>query len=136
MTPSVAKLSKRIPAAALMLSLGLATAAHAQSPGGAGPTVADIEASFRTFLAEYRREIKRRNRDYLARVHPSLPAEMRDFFLDVTIDMMKHSDETGTAPQIDCQEYAVCKATYTQPGDTWAAQSFIFHDGAWRWLDQ
>lgn len=99
-------------------------------------TIAKIEASFQTFLTQYRREIKRRNHAYLKRVHPSLPAEMYDFFLDVTIRMMTYSDEKGIAPQVECREYKVCKATYTQADGSWAAQQFIFHDGTWRWLDQ
>jgi len=124
-------------AAPLFLSIGLAATAPAPAANGAAsPTIAEIEASFRTFLAEYRREIKQRNQAYLSRIHPNLPAEMRDFFLDVTIDMMKYSDANDIAPQITCREYAVCKATYTQPNDSWAAQTFILHDGAGRWLDQ
>jgi hypothetical protein len=120
-----------------LLSAGLTAAAYAQSTGGNGaPTIAEIETSFRTFLTEYRREIKQRNRDYLSGIHPNLPADMHDLFLDITINMMKFTDENDVEPQIACQEYAACKVTYTQPNDTWAAQQFILHNGAWRWLEQ
>ncbi len=122
---------------AVLLGFGPTEAARAQSSGSANaPTVAEIEASFRTFLTEYRREIKQRNRDYLSSIHPSLPSDMHDLFLDITVNMMKFSDENDVEPQIECQECAACKATYTQPGNTWAAQQFIFHNGAWRWLEQ
>ena len=59
---------------------------------------------------------------------------MSDFFFDATLQMMRHSDENGLEPAVECQEYKVCKAVYTQPGGSWAAQSFILYEGAWRWL--
>ena len=48
------------------------TAASAQSAAGATtPTIPEIQASFQTFLTEYRHQIKQRNRGYLRGVHPS-----------------------------------------------------------------
>ena len=61
---------------------------------------------------------------------------MHDFFLDITIDMMKFSDENDAEPKIECQVYNACKVIYPQPNDNWAAQQFIFHNGSWRWLEQ
>ena len=55
---------------------------------------------------------------------------MRDFFFDMTLDMMKHAKEAGLEPEITCREYGVCKVIWPQPGDSWAAQSFIKHEGA------
>lgn len=123
--------------ALLLLAIGSSFTARAQSGDRADfASVAEIETSFQNFLAEYRREIKRRNRAYLGNVHPSLPGEMHDLFLDITINMMKFSEDNGLEPAIECRDYAVCKVVYTQPDNSWAAQQFIFHNGAWRWLDQ
>ena len=139
MTPKTLSFLPRI-AALLLLAVvpGFGqTVASAQSAAGTTtPTIPEIEASFQTFLTEYRHEIKQRKRSYLSGVHPSLPGEMHDFFLDITIDMMKFSDENDTEPKIECQVYNACKVIYPQPNDNWAAQQFIFHNGSWRWLEQ
>jgi hypothetical protein len=109
--------------------------ALAQSDDGEKAAVAALETSFRSFLAEYRQEVRQRNVDYLKIVHPKLPPEQYDFFFDITLQMMRHSDENGLEPKIECREYGVCKAVYMQPGGSWAAQTFILHEGDWRWLD-
>lgn len=54
---------------------------------------------------------------------------MHDFFFDATMAMMRCADEQGLEPDIECKEYEVCKVTWPQPGGSWAAQSFIRHDG-------
>jgi hypothetical protein len=94
----------------------------------------DVEADFRAFLETYVQEIKQRNTEYLVNVHPDLPADMHDFFLEATQSMMKYADEQGIEPTIECREYNVCKVTWPQPGGSWAAQSFIRHEGVWRFL--
>jgi hypothetical protein len=96
----------------------------------------DLERSFRAFLQDYRPEMKRRNATYLKSVHPKLPDEMQDFFFDITLQMMRYSDERGLDPAIECQEFKVCKVVYPQPDGGWAAQRFILSDDRWRWLDQ
>ena len=96
----------------------------------------ELERSFQAFLQEYRHEMKRRNGVYLMSVHPKLPEEMYDFFFDVTQQMMQFSEDQDLEPTIECQEFKVCKVVYPQPNDSWAAQRFILHEGAWRWLDQ
>ena len=97
----------------------------------------DVEGSFRQFLGEYWPQMKARNADYLKTVHPKLPAEAYGFFFDATLGMMQYA-ETNEAvePKIECQDFNVCKVIYPQPNDSWAAQRFILHQGAWRWLDQ
>ncbi len=94
----------------------------------------DSESDFRSFFETYVQEVRERDADYLGSVHPELPTEMHEFFFDLTQDMMKHADEQGLEPSIDCEEYDVCKVTWPQPGDSWAAQSFIRHEGSWRFL--
>ncbi len=79
--------------------------------------------------------MRRRNGAYLKSVHPKLPDEMYDFFFDVTLQMMQFSEDEDLEPTIECQEFKVCKVVYPQPNDSWAAQRFISHEGAWRWLD-
>lgn len=34
----------------------------------------------------------------------------------------------------ECKKYKICKVTWPPPEDSWAAQSFIKHEGAWRIL--
>lgn len=105
---------------------------------GAGCREADralpTEESFRSFLEVYVERIHTRDIEYLQSVHPSLPSEMRDFFFDVTADMMHHSRDQGLQPTIECQEYEVCTVTWTQSDGSWAAQRFIRHEGEWRFL--
>lgn len=103
---------------------------------GYGADPAGLEESFNGFLKTYIKEIKKGNRDYLAAVHPNLPGEIHDFFIEITINMMKHSDEEGLSPEITCRDYDICKVTWTQADGSWAAQSFILHESKWRWLDQ
>ena len=100
-----------------------------------GAEVPELELSFKVFLGTYVKEIKRGNADYLETVHPKLPEEMHEFFLDITLGMMKHADEKGLFPKITCREYNICKATWPQPGGSWAAQTFIRHEGDWLWLE-
>ena len=122
---------------AFVIGLFVTEAAHAQTSETSNTaTIAQLEEGFQEFLTEYRREIKQRNKDFLVGVHPSLPNEMYDLFFNISIDMMKFSDENGVAPKIECKEYNACKVIYSQPNDNWAAQQFIFHNGAWRWLEQ
>ena len=102
-----------------------------------GPEAAsELARSFETFLQVYRHEIKRRNGPYLKSLHPKLPEEMHDFFFDVTLQMMRFSEEQGLRPTVECQEFKVCKVVYPQPNDSWAAQRFILYENSWRWLDQ
>ena len=96
----------------------------------------DLERSFQAFLQDYRREIRRRNAIYLKSVHPKLPEEMYNFFFDVTLDMIKFSEDESLEPTIECQEYKVCKVIYLQPNENWAAQQFILYENSWRLLDQ
>jgi hypothetical protein len=95
----------------------------------------NLEASFREFLGIYVGQIKSGNSQYLGTVHPNLPGEMRGFFIDVTLDMMKHADDKGLEPTITCRDYGICKVTWPQPGDSWASQSFILDKGSWQWLE-
>ena len=95
----------------------------------------ELERSFRAFLDDYWQEIKNRNGSYLASIHPKLPEEMHDFFFDVTLQMMNFSEVQGVERTIECQEFKVCKVTYPQPNNSWAAQRFILHEGDWRWLE-
>ena len=101
-------------------------------PGG----TSELQRSFASFLGVYRGEIKRRNAAYLESVHPKLPKKMHEIFFDVTLQMMRYSEQQGLAPKIECQDFKVCKAVYPQPNDGWAAQRFILHENRWRWLDQ
>jgi hypothetical protein len=95
----------------------------------------DLESSFKEFLGTYIQEIKNGNADYLKTVYPGLPEEKRGFFMGNTLDMMKHAHENNLSPSITCREYEICKATWPQPGDSWAAQTFVRRDGKWQWLD-
>ncbi len=107
------------------------------TPERAGNAENELEDGFRQFLDVYWSEIRNRDGAYLQSVHPELPAEMHNFFFDVTSDMMRYSDEKpGVEPAIECQEFNICKVIYPQPNNSWAAQRFILHEGAWRWLDQ
>lgn len=92
------------------------------------------EESFRSFLDVYVERVDARDVAYLREVHPDLPEEMHDFFLDATTDMMQHSRAEGLEPEIECREYDVCKVVWTQPGGSWAAQRFILHEEDWRFL--
>ena len=99
--------------------------------------LAKLETDFQRFLDDYWQHVRRRDREFLQSVHPKLPQEMYDFFFNVTLDMMRHSEGRGSIePSIECQEFNVCKVVYPQPNDSWAAQRFIVHQGAWQWLDQ
>lgn len=106
------------------------TAAVVGSAGAAG----DLEADFRRFLENYVQQVEQRNASYLARVHPDLPPKLRDFFFDVTLNMMQHARGRALEPEIECKEYEVCNVIWPQPGGSWAAQSFIRHEGVWRFL--
>ena len=99
-----------------------------------GERVESLTAEFQDFLPVYIQAIKQRDADFLATVHPDLPKEMTDFFFDLTLDMMRHAEANGLQPSVTCKEYGVCKVTWPQPDDHWAAQSFIRHEGQWRWL--
>ena len=106
------------------------------SPGMATPAgFEELESSFRQFLAVYISEMKKGNRQYLETVHPSLPGGQQGFFIGITLDMMKYADEEQLEPEITCREYSICKATWPQPGGSWAAQTFIRRHGEWKWLD-
>ncbi len=94
----------------------------------------DVEADFQTFFEAYVQGITQRNTEYLLSVHPDLPSEMHEFFFDVTQEMMQYAGEHGLEPSVECREYNVCKVTWPQPGGSWAAQSFIRHQGEWRFL--
>ncbi len=96
----------------------------------------DLERSFQAFLQEYRPEMRRRNAAYLKTVHPKLPEEMHGFFFDITLQMMKFSDDQGVELTIECQEFRICKVIYPQPEGGWAAQRFILSGDGWRWLEQ
>ena len=116
-----------------LLASVVAESSMAATQDGGG----DMEGSFRQFLGEYWPQMKARNSDYLKTVHPKLPAEAYDFFFDVTLNMMQYVETNQTIdPKIECQDFNVCKVIYPQPNDSWAAQRFILHQGAWRWLDQ
>ncbi len=136
------KMDSRILLAALVLLLSavLPCSQHslAQSlPAPSQEISEELEERFQQFLDGYWPEIKKRNHAYLNSVHPILPEGMYDFFFDITLDMMRHSEEnTGIEPTIECQDFEICKVVYPQPNDSWAAQRFILHEDAWRWLDQ
>jgi len=108
------------------------------SPGMAGEqqTIENLEKGFQQFLPIYIEKINQRDNDYLAEIHPDLPKEMYGFFFDLTLDMMKHAEANGLQPTVACKEYGVCKVTWPQPNDSWAAQTFILHKGRWRWLGE
>ena len=95
----------------------------------------DLETGFRQFLDTYIKEIRSGNREFLKTTHPNLPEEMQGFFIGITIDMMEYANVNGLEPTITCRDYNICKATWPQPGDSWASQSFILHQGSWRWLE-
>ena len=101
----------------------------------AGGEIPELESSFNGFLGTYIKEIKSGNTSYLKTVHPKLPEEQRGFFIGITLDMMKYADDNNLSPAVTCREYEMCKVTWPQPGDSWAAQTFIRHEGVWRWLD-
>jgi hypothetical protein len=96
----------------------------------------ELEQSFQAFLPDYWEAINKGDKAFLKSVHPKLPAEMYDFFFEVTRDMMAHSEKESLSRSMECQDYKVCKIVYPQPNDSWAAQQFIQHEGRWRWLDQ
>ena len=115
----------------LAMAVAQSSLAATQDDGG------DLEGKFRQFLSEYWPQIKARNPDYLKAVHPKLPVEAYGFFFDVTLDMMQYAEKNeAVEPKVECQDFNVCKVIYPQPNDSWAAQRFILHQGAWRWLDQ
>lgn len=93
-----------------------------------------LEHDFRMFFERYRDAIEQRDVAFLRRAHPDLPEDMHDFFLDLTDDMMAYGRRRGIAPTFECEEYEVCKVIFAQPGDTKAWQTFIRHEGMWRWL--
>lgn len=101
-----------------------------------GDQVESLKADFQDFLPTYIEAVKKRDADFLAGVHPDLPKEMTDFFFDLTQDMMRYAETNGLQPSITCKTYGVCKVTWPQPEDHWAAQSFIRHEGKWRWLSE
>jgi hypothetical protein len=98
--------------------------------------IKSLKADFQDFLPTYIEAVKERDAAFLYRVHPDLPKEMTDFFFDLTQDMMNYAETNGLQPTITCKEYGVCKVTWPQPEDHWAAQSFIRHEGRWRWLSE
>ena len=117
-------------------SLQPPSSARAQTDAGPA-AMAELEASFQAFLEVYWQELKDRNRTFLASVHPKLPQDMYDFFFDMTLSMMRYSeDNPEVEPAIECQEFNICKVVYPQPNGSWAAQRFILYEGTWRWLDQ
>jgi hypothetical protein len=101
----------------------------------AGEDSSELETGFRSFLKTYISQIKQRNADYLRKVHPKLPADMYGFFFDLTLGMMKYASEESLSPNIECREYNICKVIWPQPGESWAAQTFILHEGKWLWFD-
>ena len=96
--------------------------------------LSELESSFQDFHSTYIREIKSGNTEFLRSVHPKLPEEIYSFFIGITLDMMKHANDEGLGPAVTCREYNICKATWPQPGGSWAAQTFILHEGKWQWL--
>ena len=84
-----------------------------------------LEKDFRGFLATYTERIEQRDLEFLGTVHPGLPKPMQGFFLDLTLNMMKHAGEGGLEPEVDCKESNICTVTWPQPGDSWLAQKFI-----------
>ena len=100
-----------------------------------GDEIPELESSFNGFLGTYIKEIKSGNTSYLKAVHPKLPEEQYDFFLNITLNMMKYAHENTLSPTVTCREFNICKAVWPQPANSWAAQSFIRHEGVWRWLD-
>ncbi len=122
----------------LLAALSLSEHSQAQSPPEATQENGqELGQRFWDFLNGYWPEIQNRNRVYLQSVHPKLPEEMYDFFFDMTLDMMRYSEENvGIEPTIECQDFDICKVVYPQPNNSWAAQRFILHEGDWRWLDQ
>ena len=117
-----------------LISFAWIVAAIATLGCRAGETENGVEADFRTFFEAYVQAIEQRNTEYLLGVHPDLPSDTHGFFFDVTQQMMQYAGEQGLEPTIECREYSVCKTTWPQPGGSWAAQSFIRHDGEWRFL--
>ena len=95
---------------------------------------ATIEDDFRVFLKDYVAHIESRDRSFLHTVNPELPEDMNDFFFDVTMNMMKHAKDEGLDPTVNCKEYGVCTVTWPLSDGSWAAQSFIRHDGKWQFL--
>ena len=97
---------------------------------------AALERDFRVFLASYVKKIKQGDLEYLETVHPGLPSPMHGFFRNLTLSLMKHADEEGLEPDIDCSESNVCTVNWPQPGGSWAEQSFIAHGASWRFLEK
>ena len=95
-----------------------------------------LEAEFRSFLPTYIQRIKQRDIEYLETVHPGLPKEMHEFFLNLTLNSMKHADEEGLEPDIKYKDENVFTVTWPQPGDSWEEQSFIRYGGSWRFLER
>lgn len=100
-----------------------------------GENTSKLKTDFQEFLGTYIEAVKIRDKQFLGTIHPNLPEDMYEFFFDVTQNMMSFAQEEGLAPDIECREYNVCKVTWPQPGDSWAAQTFIRHEGKWRWLE-
>lgn len=128
------RLRNALPAATFMALTSLTAACDDKNPAEKQET--GPEESFRAFLQEYWAEIKDRDKEYLKSIHPELPEDMYDFFFDATLQMMEYSEDKNLERTIDCVDLDICKVTYPQPNDSWAAQQFIRHDGAWRWLPQ
>jgi len=106
------------------------------SPAVAGNSaqIESLKRDFHHFLATYLQHVQDRDNDFLAKVHPELPEQMYEFFFDATLNMMRHAQTHDLQPEITCKEYGVCTVTWPQPNDSWAAQTFIRHEGHWRWL--
>lgn len=69
-----------------------------------GSELAELESSFNDFLVTYIKEIKSGNTDYLKTIHPKLPEEQRDFFVNITLDMMKYARDNNLSPTVACRE--------------------------------
>ena len=67
----------------------------------AGVDSSVLEDGFRSFLKTYIIQIKQRNTEYLRTVHPKLPADMYDFFFDLTLGMMNYASEKSLSPDIE-----------------------------------
>ena len=94
-----------------------------------------LEADFGKFLETYAQKIDARDTHYLGTVHPKLPEEMQEFFFDITSNMMSYARQNELDPAVECNEFQICKATWPQPGGSWASQRFIRHLEQWRWLE-
>lgn len=107
-------------------------------PASATQTTAKeaLKANFLQFLPSYIEHIKKKDGKFLSAVHPELPESMYDFFFTATQNMMRYAEKNHLQPTVTCKDYGVCKVTWPQPNDSWAAQSFIRHEGTWRWLSE